>query len=155
VSYCDQLRALAPTIEWVNVGWAGTGVLAATPPNAMDQLAAAQRQHADAVILAFGTNDLAFSPDQIVAAYRAVCAAARPAACYVATTPPRYRLAALVTNGSAPTDAVNAALRAAFDPAVLIDFDTGFAIDLYQADGLHLTTDGQALRAQRVLARVH
>jgi len=106
---------------------------------------------ADAVILAFGTNDVAFGvelPD-IVAAYQArrAEAAARGARAFVALTPPDFRSQA----SSRQIAALNRLLRASIPPEDLIDFARGMSRALYLHDEVHLNDRGQAKRARRAL----
>lgn len=148
-------------VAWDNaslVGFSCVGELAGLS-RGFTYATAAIYNHADAIVLALGTNDLQSDvapapPADVVACYRAVAAAAEKAgvSLFVATTPPVYPPWLNGTGGAeywnAETAALNARVRAAFDPSRVIDFDSGFTADMY-VDGRHLNAVGQQLRARR------
>jgi lysophospholipase L1-like esterase len=111
---------------------------------------------ADAVVLAFGTNDVRAgrATADIIAAYKAAIARveATGALAFVALAPPIYppepeHVAAL--------EDLNGTLRATFAPARIVDFSSGMAVDDFGPDGLHPNTDGQRKRAEAALRALH
>lgn len=153
--WCEILRdALSdPDVAVLNVAVSGATV----NPNlrfssdATMQMAEVLPQAADAVVLAFGTNDVfqGRTPQQIHDAYVAQQATADAAGVsfYVATTPPILPC----TSCSTPIEQGNDLLRATFAGRV-IEFYTGFGAEHFEGDGFHLNLAGQQLRAARALA---
>lgn len=155
-SWCDRLGDALPGDRWhfVNRGLSGATVAArASARHAGEQLAYAIENDApDAVIFAFGTNDLLadVSSAEIVAAYRS-----HALLTYEAGALPFVALAPPVQPASHPLNArvgeLNGALRVAFEPEQLIDFWSGFgALDF--TDALHLGDSGHERRAQAAAA---
>ena len=105
----------------------------------------------DAVIAAFGTNDaypfFGLTPQQAVDNLKATDTVTRAYGIqlWVATAPPSHFPAPL----QAWQTEFNALVASTF--CRTIDFTTGFDA-LLEADGLHITAAGQALRAERVRA---
>jgi lysophospholipase L1-like esterase len=122
-------------------GWSGTQLDTTLPHDAPD-----------AVVLAFGTNDVRFgrATADVVAAYRAAVARveATRARAFVALTPPIYPPE---PEHAAALDALNAALRAGFPADRLVDFASGMTRADFGADGLHPNDDGQRKRADAAL----
>jgi alpha-tubulin suppressor-like RCC1 family protein/lysophospholipase L1-like esterase len=154
--WCGRLGDALPSDRWqvVNRGLGGATVATrASLRNAEGQLTYAIENDApDAVILAFGTNDLlADVPSaEIVDAYRSHAlriyeAGALP---FVALTPP-VQPASHALN--ARVRELNGALRAAFAPERLIDFWSGFGAADF-TDALHLGDAGHERRAQAAAA---
>jgi len=154
----------ARPVEWTEVavggatvcnpgdGWVWAGV----------QLESALVRHADGIVLAFGTNDLGRAhrqPAEVVACYRTIVARVpTTVAVWIALTPPIY---AKDGTPSPEVERLNDELRAAFPPAQLVDFWTGFGPDLYAGlDAwnteklVHLNDAGQQLRARRAVDAV-
>jgi lysophospholipase L1-like esterase len=106
----------------------------------------------DAVVLAFGTNDVrAGQPtDRIVAAYRDAATAVMKtgALVFVALTPPIHPPEPEHAEAIA---ALNTALRAAFPATRLVDFAADMRDTDYEADGLHPNSGGQRKRAAAAL----
>ena len=153
--WCEFAAAERP--EWTFTNHAVGGATVTRPPDErswsgpqLDAALAASRL--DAVVLAFGTNDVRAdrSTAEIVAAYRA--AAARASAggtrVFVALTPSIYPPEPEHTDAIA---ALNRTLRQAFPADSIIDFATGMAREDFEADGLHPNASGQHKRAQAAL----
>lgn len=106
----------------------------------------------DAVVLAFGTNDVRFgrTTHEIVAAYRAAMArvAAHGATAWVALAPPIFPPE---PDRAAAIEALNAALRADVPAPNLVDFATGMTPADFEPDGLHPNLAGQRKRAAAAL----
>ncbi len=151
--WCERLRARIgdPDFEVVNVAVAGATV---TPNLLFDSDATQQMEevllHApDAVVLAFGTNDV-FQGRSALAihdAYLAQEATSQQAgiAFYVATTPPI---------GTCPCPAIglgNMMLHETFGDRAL-EFNDGFTSEYFGPDGYHLSELGRELRAERAFA---
>lgn len=120
------------------------------------QLETAFAWGSDAVILAFGTNDLALgrkTPSEIVATYQRLVEQAekKGLTAYVATTPPTYQRGA---TWAAQVQPLNSLLEQTFPPEQLIDFHSGFTQNYFLADGVHINPAGQELRAERAAARL-
>jgi lysophospholipase L1-like esterase len=126
----------------------------ATPRSWVEpQLADALAKDApDAVILAFGTNDVRAgrSAAETVDAYRAAAARAEAAGAlaFVALAPPTY---APEPDHADALAALNAALRGAFPAGRIVDFTTGMTREDFEADGLHPNAAGQHKRAAAAL----
>ncbi|HEY8515374.1 MAG TPA: GDSL-type esterase/lipase family protein [Candidatus Binatia bacterium] len=152
-SWCTLLAAAIddPTFEVINVAVAGATVTKnlKLDSDATSQMAQVLAHRPDAVVLAFGTNDLfqLRSPAVILAAYLAQEARALAAgvAFYVATTPPH---AACRNRGCLALEETNRLLRESF-PGRLLEFFDGFTAEHFLADGYHLNEAGQRLRAER------
>jgi lysophospholipase L1-like esterase len=153
--WCELAAAGAPDWTFGNYAVGGTTV---TPP--IDehgwvgpQLDAALAENApDAVVLAFGTNDVRFgrATAEVVDAYRAAIrrVEAARALAFVALAPPMF--APEPDHGAALAE-LNAALRAAFPAPRLIDFDAGMSRDDFEPDGIHPTPAAQQKRAAAAL----
>lgn len=152
-SWCVKLRDTIddPFFEVVLIAAPGA---TANPQTIFDQrldaahhLESAIAYGVDAVLLAYGTNDLqqGYTPDEIALAYQEHRAVAEAAGVdfYVASTPGRLP----DPGADSMVVAVNQILAATF-PERLVDFFSGFGPELYR-DRLHFTERGQALRAER------
>lgn len=121
---------------------------------APEQLETALSRGADAVVLAFGTNDLfaGDSPERIVTAYLKLVEQAEKSGLtvYVATTPPTNQKGAA---GAAQVTPLNSLIEETFPSAQVIDFHSGFSAAHF-LDGLHVTPVGQMLRAERAALRL-
>jgi alpha-tubulin suppressor-like RCC1 family protein len=151
-SWCERLSEILAGGSWeiVNRGLGGaTAVPHASLLRADEPLAYALENDApDAVILAYGTNDVLadVGVGEIVAAYRRLAQRAQEAgvAPFVALTPP---LQPASSAANARILALNRALREAFEPARVIDFHAGFD-PAHFSDRLHLNESGQDRRAR-------
>ncbi|HEV7734858.1 MAG TPA: SGNH/GDSL hydrolase family protein [Candidatus Binatia bacterium] len=153
--WCEFAAERVPAWTFTNHAVGGATV---TRPNDQRSFADAQLDAAgaaapaDAVVLAFGTNDVRSgrSTADIVAAYRAVVARveATGAIAFVALAPPSYPPE---PDHAAALAALNAALRGAFPPDRLVDFDGGMTRLDFEADGLHPNAAGQHERAVAAL----
>lgn len=151
-SWCERLGGMLPGASWeiVNRGLGGaTAVPHASLLRAEEPFTYALENDApDAVILAYGTNDVLadVAAEEIVAAYRQLAQRAREAgvAPFIALTPPLQP-----ASGAENTRilVLNRALREAFEPARVIDFHAGFD-PAHFSDRLHLNESGQARRAR-------
>jgi hypothetical protein len=120
------------------------------PPTGKTLVRFARSDHADVVILAMGTNDfqrLEVSPPRFLHCLDTVVRHNPGMGFFVATIPQLYD--PHVTCGERIREA-NADLVAA--GYAVIDFDHGFPMPLFLADGVHLGREGQELRAKRVIA---
>ncbi len=112
---------------------------------------------ADAAILAFGTNDVAFFDPanvwagawNVLLAYLDLDQMAQTAGItlYIGLTPPR-------PNASTPpgaVEAVNTLVQAVFPPSRVVDFYSGFAGADFHPDLIHFTPQGQTRRGNRAL----
>ncbi len=160
LSWCNALTDIVNDIDFrtLNLGepgaTAGINNVEAWP----DRTAATQMQTAlirskkvDAVLLAFGTNDMnqGHSPEDTLAALLEQAAVAETAgvAFYVGTSP-RHFPACNTAKGCAPTVELNALIRATF-PGRFVEFFDGFTAEDFK-DNLHLTNEAQQERAERV-----
>ncbi len=145
--WCEQLSGLLLDRHFATLNLAVPGATVTSTPaaGAGAQLDAALASGVDAVVAAFGTNDVFWGrrPTEIRDAYLALAARAAAAglAFYVATTPP-------IVGGCPACAETNELLRAAF-PGRVLDFDTGFTARHFVRDGYHVNQDGQDLRALR------
>ena len=154
-SWCNLLGEEFPAWVMSNRSWAGmtiidTGatyggfVLAARPH--VDEVLTID--HADVVILAFGTNDFfrGAKPQAIVDAYAEAKAKIERtgARCLVALTPPTQPPQPAGMNEAIRN--LNALLTKKF-PGETVDFWTGMTAADYRPDGLHINAAGQAKRA--------
>jgi lysophospholipase L1-like esterase len=107
---------------------------------------------ADAVVLAFGTNDVRGGrmTADIVAAYEVAVTTieATGARAFVALAPPIYPPE---PEHAGALEELNRALRATFAPARLVDFHTGMGVKDFEPDGLHPNPGGQRKRAEAAL----
>lgn len=155
-TWCEQLgRALDdPTWVTVNRGWAGaTAISLPSLRRAADQLDYALTFDApDAVILAYGTNDLLqqAAPEDVLAATMRLVLRAREFGvdAFVALVPPSLDPS---DRFEADVRATNELLRRAVRPERLIDFASGFGPQDY-ADPIHFNGTGHARRARAALA---
>lgn len=152
--WCEIIRNgfFDPDFAVINVAVSGATVnpnLRFTSDATM-QMAEVLPQTPDAVVLAFGTNDVfqGRTPQQIHDGYVAqqATAAAAGVSFYVATTPPILSC----PNCSTPIEQGNDLLRATFAGRV-IEFNTGFGPEHFFDDRYHLNLAGQQLRAERAL----
>lgn len=145
--WCEQLVALVGDRHFTTLNLAVNGATVATTPAplASTQMDAALSAGVDAVVAAFGTNDVFWMrpPSEIRDAYVALRGRAEAAgvAFFAATMPPCIGCPAC-------TAETNVLLREAF-PGRLVDFDTGFTAEHFFADGYHLNQTGQDLWARR------
>lgn len=148
-TWCEHLGELLPEpFEVVNRGIGGATAISGSLIQAHAPLAyALENDEPDAVILAFGSNDLIAGAevDAIVEAYRAhvLRAYEEGVTAYVALTPPvtpRHK------KGNRRVRELNEALVEAFPPALRIDFSDAAPEDL--VDDVHLGPSGQRKRAR-------
>jgi lysophospholipase L1-like esterase len=148
--WCELLQALVdePRFRIVNFARGGATAIRSREPSGYDQLPQAIAAGADAIVLAFGTNDTnrenKADPDAVLRAYRELSAAAEREGIevFVATTPPRYDL------DDAPIRALNQRLRDELPADRLIDFDSIVDAEDFAGGGLHLLRSGQLKRAR-------
>lgn len=151
--WCELAAAARPAWTFANHAVGGATVTPAARW-AGPQLDAALAADAapDAVVLAFGTNDVrAGRPtDAIVAAYRDAVrrVEASGALAFVALAPPIHPPEPAHADALA---ALNAALRRALPAARLVDFARDMPPARFEADGLHPNADGQRVRAAAAL----
>ena len=159
-----------PGWKVLNIAWIGHTVT--NPAHALWQLHCAQQQldfwqctsiipqdpkhpAMDALIAAFGTNDLRTSSnEEIVAGYQQLIAAAAPIKTFIATVPPYTGSDAALYDATARVPQINQLIRFTFPAWQVIDFDTGFTSEYFDyndspGDGVHLNKSGQILRALR------
>ena len=153
--WCEFAAAERPGWTFTNYAVGGATVTRPTDERSWidPQLDAARgTDPLDAVVLAFGTNDVRTgrSTTDIVAAYRAAAAraSATGARVFVALTPPIYPPEPEHADAIA---ALNATLRRAFPADQIIDFATGMGAGDFEPDGLHPNRTGQFKRAQAAL----
>jgi len=152
-TWCEMLRELTPQDGFTTVNRSEGGATAVTEGSmihGLDHLDYALRHDAvDAVIAAYGTNDLVIadaSPEEIVLAYQGFRTRAHAAGVdfFVALTPPA-RTDAYEKNAS--VEALNEGIAEAFDPTEVIDFRTDVQPEDF-VDELHLGDSGQVKRAR-------
>jgi alpha-tubulin suppressor-like RCC1 family protein len=151
-SWCERLGGSLVAASWeiVNRGLGGaTAVPRASLLHADEPLAyALENDDPDAVILAYGTNDVLadVGPDEVVAAYRRLAQRAQEAGVvpFVGLTPP---LQPASSAENVRVLALNRALREAFEPDRIIDFHAGFGPAHFE-DRVHLNESGQVRRAR-------
>jgi lysophospholipase L1-like esterase len=151
--WCEIAAETMP--DWTFVNHAVGGATVTQRPDdhsfADRQLDGALADAPDAVVLAFGTNDVRAgrSTPEIVAAYRAAVArvTARGALAFVAGAPPLFPPEPEHAEALA---ALNAALRAEFADR-LIDFASDMGRDDFEPDGVHPNAAGQRKRATAAL----
>lgn len=155
--WCERLAELIddPRFEVVNLGWGGATVCVNLrfKSDAAQQMEQALAAEADAVVLAFGTNDSLQGrrAEESLAAYReqADVAVAAGLDVFVAETPP---MGGCIDEGCGAVWRLNGFLADAF-PGRVVDFFTGFGNEMFGAfDLIHLNAAGQMLRAERALA---
>lgn len=153
-SWCDRLggegAALGdPRVRVVNRGLGGATARASASvlPAAVPLRYALENDAPDAVLLAFGTNDVLAGedPPAVAAALdalalRALEAGAEP---FVALLPP---VQPPQRDANEAVQRVNALLRERWSAARILDFHTGFGPDLFE-DAVHLSDAGQRRRA--------
>jgi lysophospholipase L1-like esterase len=161
--WCEQLETLLARPDWetINAGLGGTRAVrdASIAPGwtgpvhlayALDELAP------DAVILAYGTNDLSRSharPPEVVEALRSlhVMSTERNLFAFIALTPP---LPARDAAFNARVRELNALIREVFPPETVIDFWSNFEAGDFFEDGIHLNASGQTKRARAAAAAI-
>jgi len=156
VRWCERLAsAIAdPDFRLVNLARSGATVNEnlVSESDASTQMTDVLGQVPDAVVLAFGTNDVfqGRTAADIVGAYerQKQTADAAGVAVYVATTPP---IRACTTPSCPVVLESNALLRERFAGA-LLEFEAGFDAGHFHDDGVHANEAGQTLRAERALA---
>ena len=153
--WCELASERAPEWVFTNHAVGGTTMTQPATPSswAMPQLERALAEdQPDAVVFAFGTNDVRAgrSTEDIVAAYRAAVERTNRARvlAFVALAPPIY---SPQPDHRAAIEGLNAALRHAFPPVPIVDFWTGMTPADYDPDGLHLNDAGQRKRAEAAL----
>lgn len=155
--WCEILAALIDDrrFEVVNLGWGGATVCENLrfKSDAAQQMEQALAAEADAVVLAFGTNDSLQGrrAEESLAAYQAQADVALTAGLdvFVAETPP---MGGCIDEGCGAVWRLNGFLADAF-PGRVVDFFTGFGNEMFGAfDLIHLNAAGQMLRAERALA---
>ncbi len=159
----DEVEA-SEKVVWKNgaiSGWSCVGTTPSGKNNGLAWMFAALWNHADAVIVSAGTNDLQVfnaTPRAVVDCYQQMQASAAEAhmAFFVATTPPVYPPYPDAAASNHVIGELNALIRATFDPRIVIDFDSGFTADMFPpiGNGRHVNDDGQKLRARRVAERL-
>jgi alpha-tubulin suppressor-like RCC1 family protein/lysophospholipase L1-like esterase len=151
--WCERLAELAPADGWrfENRGEGGaTAVTGGSLIHADEHLAYALENDAlDAVILAYGTNDLLFAKASPVEVANAISRLRQRAHghgldVFVALVPPIQPGAG---GGLADVAALNAILRERFPASRVVDFHTGMDPADFQ-DGVHLGPGGQRKRAE-------
>lgn len=163
-SWCNGLAGGASAGIWndkftvTNYGELGAQVANYSPnsthgPSQLQEVLAAG--DSDAVVLAFGTNDLAQgdkTPWQTLAAYLDLAGDAEAAGLtvFIALTPPIIGNAA----ANAEIDALNVLLELVFPAARVLDFNTGFDARHYLGDGVHMNGEGHNKRAVRAKDRL-
>ncbi len=152
--WCEFLEEIVDDSRYqvVNLGTAGATVNPQRRlPNSTDafgHMELAVRESLDAVVLAYGTNDLlqGYTPSEIVEAYllHEATAAEHGIDQYFVATVPRGG-----PPGSSPRRPnVNQRIQSAF-PGRVIEFFRGFSFSLHYIDRVHLNAAGQRLRAKR------
>src|SRR6185369_15908978 len=139
-------------------------------PDAFEQLPIAlANDKPEAIVLAFGTNDITFDINiaayyggtatpgwlqSTVDAYETLKATAEAtgAKVFIAYTPPRNE--SLTTLANSLTMHLNNRIRHEFPRERIIDFHTPIVIPTDFLDGLHMNTGGQTKRAQAALHEV-
>ncbi len=161
--WCEQLEALLARPDWKTSTFGCGGALAVEDPSTARlfrgavQLAYALDEFApDAVILAYGTNDLARShatPPEVVDALRSLRAtsAERNVFAFIALTPP---LPARDAELNARVRELNALIRETFPPETVVDFWSNFEANDFLEDGIHLNASGQTKRAKAAAAAI-
>jgi lysophospholipase L1-like esterase len=151
-NWCEMLRDLMPEhgFATVNRGEGGaTAVSEGSMIHAADHLDyALAYDRVDAVVMAYGTNDLLIaraSPEEVVAAYRSFRTRAHAAGVdfFVALASPLLR--ELDSSGTG-VEILNAEIAKAFHEKEIIDFFSDMQPDDYE-DEIHLRDSGQAKRA--------
>lgn len=152
--WCEYLQELPQDalFQTVNISHGGATANPQTRDPAWEDAflhtAMATQADVDAIISAYGTNDLlqGYRPTEYVEAHRTHEAAA------AAGGIPTYFVATVPIIGTNPTQAwprqVNDLLRIEF-PGRTAEFFEGFRLDEHHLDGLHLNDAGQRLRAER------
>jgi len=146
--WCELvIPALEKTnVERLNLAQTGATAAAGTP-SGVEQVDRAVAGNVDAVILAFGTEDLGSgkkSPEEVVAAYQELAKKAEAAKILVF-------IGSIPSHPEAPNDAATGragALLAKSFPEV-IDFASGFEKRDFDEDGTKLNWMGQVKRANR------
>jgi len=135
-----------------NYGVSATTACSSAANHMDSQITSAIADGMDAVLIAFGTNDMktvtCTSPQDTVncllAGYRRLEAVGITA--YVATVPPRYDSGECNAGDNA---AANVIIRNTFPSNRIVDFDTDFPSTLFASDGLHTEYDGNRRRGAR------
>jgi len=162
-SFCGRVRARVwhPFFVTRNTGVLGAQIANAGPGHGPDQLLGViEAVDVDAVILAFGTNDLSQggkTPHQTLEAYlnEMSIAAAAGIDSYVALTPPIFRTNPPSDEVNSKIDQLNALIQATVPAERVIDFRTGFRPNVHYADdGVHMIGPGHALRGDRAYAKI-
>jgi lysophospholipase L1-like esterase len=161
--WCEQLEGLLARHDrkTVNAGLGGTRAvqdpsIAPGWSGAVHLAYALDELDPDAVILAYGTNDLSRShatPPEVVEALRSLHAMSteRNVFAFIALTPP---LPARDAAFNARVRELNALIREAFPPATVIDFWSNFEAGDFFEDGIHLNASGQTKRARAAAAAI-
>ncbi|MGH7786341.1 MAG: GDSL-type esterase/lipase family protein [Candidatus Binatia bacterium] len=165
-SWCNGLAGGGPAGIWndtfavTNYGELGAQVANYSPnsthgPSQLQEVLAAG--DSDAVVLAFGTNDLSEvqgnkNPWQTLAAYIDLAGDAEAAGLtvFVALTPPIIGNAA----ANAKIDALNVLIELVFPSAHVLDFHTGFDARHILGDGVHMNSEGHTKRTVRAKHRL-
>jgi|GEM_PF-1008789 len=151
--WCERLGDIAPDEHWRVVNRSAGGATAVETGSlilAGEHLEyAIENDSVDAVILAYGTNDLSMvkaSPEEIANAYSRLRQRARAAGVdvFVALTPPIQPASDLINRSVAE---LNALLRSRFPSDRVIDFWSGMRPEDF-ADSVHLVASGQEKRAR-------
>ncbi len=170
-SWCSQLDGMFTQDSWrtINhgVGFATGFEVEGSWPDAFEQMPIALAEDdPEAIILAFGTNDITFDINiaqsfgttatpgwlqSTVDAYETLKATAEAtgAKVFIAFTPPRNESVGTLANSL--TMHLNNRIRHEFPRERIIDFHTPIVIPTDFLDGLHMNTGGQTKRAQAAL----
>ena len=160
--WCEKLETLIPDSRFFirNFSVAGvtaTGNEAGSGTHQLD--AALQSEAIDALVVAFGTNDLrlrrkSWPAEEVLATYKDLQARtlATGRRFFIATTPPIFgpneELSKTIRE-------LNELIRSQFSPEAIIDFDSGFTASMFRPDGVHLMPNAQSLRTTRAASKIY
>jgi lysophospholipase L1-like esterase len=150
--WCERVAELAPAVGWklVNRGEAGATAVGFRSLILADEHLdyALENDGVDAVILAYGTNDLLIArspPEEVALAYERLRRRARTAGVevFVALTPP---VQPPIRDINADVGELNAVIAKLFPASRIIDFWSGMSPEDF-TDGVHFEASGHAKRA--------
>jgi lysophospholipase L1-like esterase len=167
--WCERLGTSLPPATWRTINRGRNGATACDPGRPPDgtgePLVAAEllarslaADHPDVVIVAFVTNDvvLGCTVEATLAALHALARTieASGAVPLIALGPPILPpgTSATVTGWNAKLDEINARVRAEFPARQLVDFASGLGPADFMMDGIHVSGDVQARRAEAARA---